>query len=62
MLGTQEQTDEFAASLRDTYEEDPQALLQTNFFGRSLESLIRESLAGKLQRMPPTRRKRCAPR
>ena len=53
VLGTQEQTDEFAASLRDTYEQDPQALLQTNFFGRSLESLISESLAGKLQRMPP---------
>ena len=53
VLGMQEQTDEFAASLRDTYEQDPQALLQTNFFGRSLESLIREGLAGKLQRMPP---------
>lgn len=53
VLGTQEQTDEFAASLRDTYAQDPQALLQTNFFGRSLESLIREGLAGKLQRMPP---------
>ena len=53
VLGTQEQTDDFAASLRDTYEQDPQALLQTNFFGRSLESLIREGLAGKLQRMPP---------
>ncbi len=53
VLGTQEQTDEFAASLRNTYEQDPQALLQTNFFGRSLESLISEGLAGKLQRMPP---------
>lgn len=53
VLGTQEQTDEFAASLRDTYEQDPQTLLQTNFFGRSLESLISEGLAGKLQRMPP---------
>ena len=53
VLGTQEQTDEFAASLRDTYEQDPQALLQNNFFGRSLESLISEGLAGKLQRMPP---------
>lgn len=53
VMGTQEQTDEFAASLRDTYEQDPQALLQTNFFGRSLESLISEGLAGKLQRMPP---------
>ena len=53
VLVTQEQTYEFAASLRDTYEQDPQALLQTNFFGRSLESLISEGLAGKLQRMPP---------
>ena len=53
VLGTQEQTDEFAASLRDTYAQDPQALLQINFFGRSLESLISEGLAGKLQRMPP---------
>lgn len=58
VLGTQEQTDEFAASLRDTYEQDPQALLQTNFFGRSLESLISEGLAGKLQRMPPDAQKK----
>ena len=28
VLGTQEQTDDFAASLRDTYAQDPQALLQ----------------------------------
>lgn len=53
VLGTQEQTDEFAAALRDTWKENPGALLETNFFGKSLESLIGEGLANKLTRMPP---------
>lgn len=53
VLGTQEQTDDFAASLRQSWEQDQNALLQTNFFGRSLENLIREGLAAKLTRMPP---------
>ncbi len=52
VLGTQEQTDEFAQSLRSDWERDPQALLQTHFFGRSLESLIGEGLQGKMARMP----------
>lgn len=52
VLGTQEQTDDFAASLRDAWENAPEALLQTNFFGRSLESLISEGLTQKLARMP----------
>ena len=53
VLGTQEQTDDFAATLRQAWEQDESQLLQTNFFGRSLESLIREGLAAKLTRMPP---------
>ena len=53
VLGTQEQTDEFVSTLRDTWEQDANALLQTNFFGRSLETLIMEGLAAKMQRMPP---------
>jgi len=53
VLGTQEQTDDFAATLRQAWEQDENALLQTNFFGRSLESLIKEGLAAKLTRMPP---------
>lgn len=53
VLGSQEQTDEFAGSLRNTWEHDEGALLQTNFFGRSLESLIAEGLTAKLSRMPP---------
>lgn len=53
VLGTQEQTDDFAATLRQAWEQDEEQLLQTNFFGRSLESLIKEGLAAKLTRMPP---------
>ena len=53
VLGTQEQTDEFARTLKQEWEKDPETLLQTNFFGRSLESLISEGLQGKLKRMPP---------
>ena len=53
VLGTQDQTDEFATTLRDTWEKDESALLQTNFFGRSLENLISEGLSAKLTRMPP---------
>ena len=53
VLGTQEQTDDFAATLRQAWEQDESQLLQTNFFGRSLENLIREGLAAKLTRMPP---------
>lgn len=53
VLGSQEQTDEFAQSLREDWEKDPGTLLSTNFFGRSLESLISEGLQSKLTRMPP---------
>lgn len=53
VLGSQEQTDEFAQALREDWEKDPGTLLSTNFFGRSLESLISEGLQSKLTRMPP---------
>lgn len=53
VMGSQEQTDEFAQALRSEWEKDPEKLLQTHFFGRSLESLIGEGLQSKLRRMPP---------
>ncbi|MBR5230654.1 MAG: stage IV sporulation protein A [Clostridia bacterium] len=53
VMGSQEQTDEFVQSLRGEWERDPEKLLQTHFFGRSLESLIAEGLQSKLRRMPP---------
>ncbi|MBR6788080.1 MAG: stage IV sporulation protein A [Clostridia bacterium] len=53
VMGSQQQTDEFAQSLREEWEKDPEKLLDTHFFGRSLESLISEGLQGKISRMPP---------
>ena len=52
VLGTQEQSEQFVATLAEEYEKDPQSLWETNFFGKSLKDLIQEGLAGKLTRMP----------
>lgn len=52
VLGTQEQSEQFVATLAEEYEKDPQSLWETNFFGKSLKELIQEGLAGKLTRMP----------
>ena len=53
VMGTQEQTDEFVRSLREDWQKEPGSLMNTHFFGRSLESLIGEGLQSKLTRMPP---------
>lgn len=52
VLGTQEQSEEFVRTLTEAYEQDPQSLWDTNFFGKSLKDLIREGVTGKLSRMP----------
>ena len=52
VLGTQEQSEAFVASLTEQYQKDPQSLWNTNFFGKSLQSLIQEGVSGKLGRLP----------
>jgi len=52
VLGTQEQSEEFVRTLTEAYQQDPQSLWDTNFFGKSLKDLIREGVTGKLSRMP----------
>ena len=52
VLGTREQSEEFVQTLTDAYEKDPQSLWDTNFFGKSLQELVREGVSGKLNRMP----------
>ncbi len=52
ILGTQEQSEQFIDTLNQQYENDPEALWNTNFFGKSLQSLVQEGLTGKLHRMP----------
>ena len=52
VLGTQEQSEQFAGELARKYQDDPAQLWETNFFGRSLKDLIQEGLTGKMSRMP----------
>lgn len=52
VLGAQEQSEAFVATLREAFEQDPQTLWDTNFFGKSLKELIQEGVNGKLSRMP----------
>lgn len=52
ILGTQEQSEEFVSFLSEEYQQDPQKVWNTNFFGKSLQTLVQEGLSGKLSRMP----------
>ena len=53
VLGTQEQSQDFVAALAEEYEQAPDKLWETNFFGKSLKDLIQEGINGKLHQMPP---------
>lgn len=52
ILGTQEQSEQFIETLTQQYENDRPALWNTNFFGKSLQSLVQDGLNTKLNRMP----------
>ena len=52
ILGNQEQSEQFIDTLTEQYQNDREALWNTNFFGKSLQSLVQEGLSNKLNRMP----------
>lgn len=52
IVGTEEQSKEFMATVISQLEDDPDAVWATEFFGRSLESLVTEGLQNKLYKMP----------
>ena len=49
---SQEQAEAFAEKLSAEFADDPQKAWQTSFFGRTLDSMVREGLSAKLMRMP----------
>lgn len=53
VIGTQAQAEAFAEQLKADFATDPQKAWQTSFFGRTLDSMIRESLSAKMMHMPP---------
>lgn len=52
VVGTLEQTTAFAQQLSADLASNPQKVWETSFFGRTLESMMRENLSSKLMKMP----------
>ncbi|MEG0741784.1 MAG: stage IV sporulation protein A [Clostridia bacterium] len=52
VVGTEKQSEELVRYLLEDFENDPQRIWNTNFFGKSLHELVREGLSNKLMRMP----------
>lgn len=58
LVGTEKQGEELVQSLSDEFQEDPDALWDRDFLGRSLQDLVREGIQAKLNRMPETAREK----
>ena len=52
VVGTEEQSADLAKQLSEEFATNPEKVWETSFFGRSLDSMVREGLSGKLMRMP----------
>ncbi len=58
IIGTKEQSEEFADQTLKTYDEGLEKVWETNIFGKSLRSLVGEALSGKTDGMPMELRKK----
>lgn len=52
IIGSEDQTKEFMANLKDDYETSPEKVWQLNLFGRTLDSLCTEGINSRLYAMP----------
>ena len=52
VVGTEEQATAFAKQLQEDFVHDPKKAWETSFFGRTLDSMVREGLSGKVRTMP----------
>lgn len=52
VVGTEKQSEELVRYLMEEFENDPQKIWSTNFFGKSLSDMVREGLSNKLMCMP----------
>ncbi len=52
IIGTEKQSEELVKYLIDEFEASPQKLWESNIFGKSLHTLVREGIQNKLFRMP----------
>ncbi len=52
LVGTEEQGNDLVKNLQEQFQEDPQAIWDTNILGRSLYSLIGDNISSKIVTMP----------
>lgn len=52
IVGTEQQSEELVKYLMSEFENDPKGIWNTNMFGKSLHSLVKEGLNNKLSAMP----------
>jgi stage IV sporulation protein A len=52
IVGTEKQSEELVKYLIDEFESNPQKLWESNIFGKSLHTLVREGIQNKLLKMP----------
>ncbi|MGN1020416.1 MAG: stage IV sporulation protein A [Aristaeellaceae bacterium] len=58
VVGTEQQSEELVKYLLEEFENDPQKIWSTNFFGKSLSDMVREGLNNKLMQMPADTREK----
>lgn len=56
IIGTEKQSEELVRYLMQDFEEDPTSIWNTDIFGRSLNSIVREGIQAKLMMMPENAR------
>lgn len=56
IIGTEKQSEELIRYLMQDFEENPLSIWQSDVFGRSLHSIVRESISAKLVSMPESAR------
>src|SRR5690625_4689143 len=56
IIGTEKQSEELVRYLMQDFEEDPLAIWESDIFGRSLSSIVREGIQAKIAMMPENAR------
>ena len=56
IIGTEKQSEELVRYLMQDFEEDPLSIWNSDIFGRSLSSIVREGIQAKLSLMPENAR------
>lgn len=58
ILGTERQSADLVRYLTEKFEDDPRKIWESEIFGKSLHELLRETITGKLDRMPENTQKK----